>query len=107
MIRRFAIAFVALLFASVQARADGCGFGFNVGVGLSFQFSGCGSCCSPGCGPCGGGVPWYLYWPSPQFQTPAPITYPFWPAPMNPVMPGGPGVQPACYSSVPSYWYGH
>ena len=106
--RRFALAFLALACTALPARADG--FGFNVGVGVSFRancWNGCGPC-GPGCGPgCAPLAPWYLYWPmDAHFQTPAPMSYPFWPAPMSP--PGAaPTLQPACYyPAPPPYWYG-
>src|SRR5438067_2500025 len=110
--RHFALALVALALTALPARADG--FGFNANVGLSFQCNwwGCNPCgpCGPGCGPCGPVQlgPWYQYWPmGAHFQTPAPITYPFWPAPQVAPPGAGPTLQPACYyPSAPAYWYG-
>src|SRR5947209_5115941 len=55
--------------------------GFKVNWCCHFQ------CCPCGCGQPGQAGPWYLYWPlEAHFQTPAPCSYPFWPAPM--VLPG-------------------
>jgi hypothetical protein len=121
--RRFVIAF-AVLVGAVPARASAeCCFGFGGGTGFGFRIagnvkvciSGCGPCCTP-CGPCGGPcgpgagpgtAPWYLYWPyDAYFQVPAPITYPFWPAPQVPP-PAPAALQPAAYYPTgPSYWYG-
>jgi hypothetical protein len=118
--RRFLVAFVALACAAVPARASdcgGCGFGFPFGFGfrvcgnINIACTGCPPCgpcggaCGPGAGP--GTAPWYLYWPyDAYFQVPAPITYPFWPAPQVPS--AAPAtLQPAgYYPTGPSYWYG-
>jgi hypothetical protein len=88
------------------------------GGGSPWGFNGGGG----GCDGCGGGCsgvvpgPWYTYWPyggapamtSPfsdpgwtyesNFQTPAPIAYPFWPAAASTAPSAG---------SYPSYWAGH
>ena len=50
---------------------------------------------------------WYLYWPMPaHFQTPAPMTYPFWPAPQTPPGVGAPLRPVGYFSAPPPYWYG-
>lgn len=123
--RRLAIAIVALLVAALPARAGKCGINFD------FRFSGslvawwdcnglhfgCNSACGP-CGSCGpsGPYPWYTYWPmEAHFQTPTPITYPYWPQVQTPQ--AAPPVNPASYyqgvapvsyyqGAAPAYWYG-
>jgi hypothetical protein len=115
MMRHFGIAIIALAVTALPARADGpYGFSFDARLSGSFQWN-CWNGCGPSCGPCFGGcgpvcaplAPWYLYWPmDAHFQAPAPISYPYWPAPQTP--PGvAPPVRPVSYHpSVPSYWYG-
>jgi hypothetical protein len=119
--RRFAIAFVVLACA-VPARAlahgdcGGIGFGFRVCANLGLSIAPCAPpCCAP-CGPCGGAcgpgagpgaAPWYSYWPyDAYFQTPAPMTYPFWPGPQVPAQPPAPVQQTGYHPPGPSYWYG-
>jgi len=113
MIRRYAIALLALACAALPARADGFGFKVCLSGSVSWDCWGCGcGPCGGGCGPCGPGGgqlgPWYQYWPMcAHFNAPAPMTFPFWPSPQLP-MPAAPALQPACYSpNVPPYWYGH
>ena len=113
--RLFGIAIVALGLTAPPARAgDVHSWGFNLRVTGSWQWN-CWSGCGPGCGPsCYGGqmaaplAPWYLYYPlDAQFQVPAPITYPFWPAPQAPAEAAGSPLRPAAYQpAVPPYWYG-
>jgi hypothetical protein len=118
--RRLALAALTLAFAALPARAGGFGFCLDTHLAGSFNFSCTSSCCGPcgPCGPCGSGcvaplAPWYLYWPmDAHFQTPAPMTYPFWPAPQTPPA-ATTALQPASYhpnaypGGVPSYWYGY
>jgi hypothetical protein len=117
--RRFLLAFLVLACSALPARAGGFGYGFDFRLSGSIQANGwCnGSGCGyPGCGPCYPGcgpvvaplAPWYLYWPmEAHFQTPAPMTYPFWPSPQTPPPGVGSPLQPASYyPAPPPYWYG-
>jgi hypothetical protein len=113
MMKRFALALVALAAVSLPARAAGVPIGFNLNFGISAYVSvspiGCNSCYGGGYG--GGGAPlgpWYSYWPmEAHFQTPAPTGYPFWPSPMASSLGAPPVVQPVGYNfAPPSYWYG-
>ena len=112
-----AIAFLVLAGTALPARAGGpVGLGFDLRLGGYIQASGWASgCCSPGCGPCGYGggggaaplAPWYLYWPmNAHFQVPAPMAYPYWPAPQAPLGAVAPVQQTGYYPTPPPYWYG-
>jgi hypothetical protein len=114
MIKRLGLAVFLLACAAAPARANG-PVGFNIGLNFGMTFSACGPC--GGGGPCGCGAgyypggqlaPWYLYWPmDAHFQVPAPMTYPFWPAPQTPLPGAGHSLQPASYQfTPPPYWYG-
>ena len=110
--RRFALALLALAFSALPARADGkVGFNFDLRLtGRAMIWWDCrGMHCGVGPGSPGGPslAPWYMYYPTEAYyQNPAPITYPFWPAPMTP--PGAkPTLQPVSYyPTAPAYWYG-
>jgi hypothetical protein len=110
---------LALPLLAVPARADAHGeTACSIASCLSHKLFW--PCCCDGCGGCGGcgmGCPWYTYWPyGAHFQTPAHPEYPFWPAPMAPVMSGGHSV-PTAYGPVgpgyvqpvsfPRYWHGY
>ncbi len=106
---------LALPFLAVPAKAHA--WGSSGGFQISFNSS-----CNKNDG-CGGGAPWYTYWPyDAYFQVPAMSQYPFWPAPMMSSMhmmpapapmappgaahPAGPHQAVGYYSVWPSYWYG-
>ncbi len=125
MIKHFWAGLVALgllaLASPVHAWSVDCGASPHFGVNTGSSTWGVGG---------GGGMqagPWYLYFPyEAHFQLPAPVGYPFWPAPVTAASPrdyfpaGTPGplsvpearpLAPVGYYYVPvypapSYWYG-
>ena len=114
--RRLALAFFALIVTALPAQAGNLGINFDVRLKGTFNaWWGCNGCgfgpAAPACMGTAPLAPWYLYYPlEAQFQTPAPMTYPFWPAPLVPPQQAAgapPALQRTGYQpTAPSYWYG-
>ena len=120
--RRLALALFCLIGSALPAQAGNIGINFDIRLKGSLNaWWGCNGCgiAPGGCNGCGPGgldpyttaplAPWYLYYPlEAQFQTPAPMTYPFWPSPMTPPQPAAPATlqRTGYYPSAPAYWYG-